>query len=58
MGVALELKLIIQTNLIKVSYHCISYYFHFNVPFKQLYTSNKTECFSYKSESGGCGVHV
>ena len=31
-----------------------SRYFHFNIPFKQLYTSCKTECFSYK---GGCGVH-
>ena len=30
-----------------------SYYFHFNIPFKQLYTSWKTERFSYK---GGCGV--
>ena len=28
MGVALELKHVIETNLIRVSYHCISCYFH------------------------------
>ena len=48
MGVALELKSVIATNLIRVSYRCISCYFHFNIPFKQLYTSNKTESFNYK----------
>ena len=51
MGVALELQCVIETNLIRISYHCISYYFHFNIPFKWLYTSNKVEHFSYK---GGC----
>ena len=55
MGMALELKDIIETNLIRVSYCYISYYFHFNIPFKQLYTSNKTEHFSYKGGCGGCG---
>ena len=34
MGVALEFKCIVKTNLIRVSYHCISCYFHFNTPFK------------------------
>ena len=47
-----------RTNLIRVSYHCKILYFHFNMPFKQLYTSCKTSCktehFSYK---GGCDVH-
>ena len=32
-----------------------SHYFHFNIPFKQLYTSCKMERFSYK---GGCGVRM
>ena len=54
MGMALELKRIVETYLIRVSYCCVSYYLHFNTPFKQLYTSNKMECFSYK---GGCGWH-
>ena len=55
MGVALELKRVIETNLIRVSYHCISCYFCFNISFKQLYTSSETECFSYK---GGCGGRI
>ena len=38
----------------KVSYHCISHCFHFKSSVKQLYISNKTECFSYK---GGYGIH-
>ena len=42
------------TNLIRVIFRCISHYFHFNIPFKQLYTSNKKERFSYK---GGCSMH-
>ena len=37
-----------------ISYRCISYYCHFNIPFKQLYTSNKTKHFSYR---GGCSMH-
>ena len=53
MGMAVELKYVVETNLIRVSYCCISHYFHFNIPFKQLYTSNKVECYSY---IGGCGV--
>ena len=35
---ALELKHIVVTNLIRVSYLCISYCSHFNIPFKRLYT--------------------
>ena len=46
---ALELKRVVVTNLIRVSYCCITV----NFPFKQLYTSCKTEHFSYK---GGCGA--
>ena len=38
MGVALGLKCVVEINLVKVSYHCINGYFHFNIPFKQLYT--------------------
>ena len=30
-------------------------YFHFNIPFKQLYASCKTERFSYKGVWGVCG---
>ena len=55
MGVALELKHVIETNLIRVSCRCISCYFYLNVPFQQLYTSNKTECISYKCGCSMCG---
>ena len=35
------------------------FYFHVNILFKQLYTSNKMESFSYKSERGGRGrTHI
>ena len=46
-GVALELKRVVETNLIRVSYHCIGHSLHFNSYLKQLYTSNKTERFTY-----------
>ena len=49
----LRVKCVIETNLIRVSYHCISHYFHFNISFKQLYTSNKMERLNYK---GGCSM--
>ena len=52
-GVALELKCDIETSLLFVSFHCITCSFHFNSYLKQLYRSNKTEHFNYKS---GCGV--
>ena len=45
-GVALELKAVVETTLIRISYCCISHSFHFDSYLKQLY-SNKTECFSY-----------
>ena len=54
MDVTLELKFVVESNLIRVSYHCISRYFYFNSYFKQLYTSNKMEWFNYKSM---CGTH-
>ena len=38
-----------------MSYHCISYYFNCN---SQLYTSNKTECYSYKGRCGMIGTKV
>ena len=50
---ALELKCVIETSLITVSYHCINHSFHFNSYLKQLYISIKSEHFSYKS---GCGM--
>ena len=50
-GLRIEAR-VVETNLIRVSYRCISCYFHIKIPFKWQYTSNKTECFSYKS---GCG---
>ena len=57
MGVAqlgVEVRYINQPN--KSNYWSITHYFHFNIPFKQLYTSKKMESFSYK---GGCmGTHV
>ena len=43
-GVVLELKRVIETNLIGVAtYHCVSCFFHFNSYLKQLYISNKME---------------
>ena len=42
---------IIETNLIRVSLHCISHYFHFNDCLKQLYLNDKKERVSYKD---GC----
>ena len=51
-GVALELNHVVEINLIRVSYHFISYSFHLNSDLKQLYISNKTEHFSYKSGYG------
>ena len=49
---ALELKRVIVTNIIRVSCRCIAVNFTF-ISFNQLYTSCKMECFCYK---GGCGV--
>ena len=49
---ALELKHVVKTNLIRISYHCKSRSFHFISYLKELYTSDKTEHFSNKSESG------
>ena len=40
-GMALELKYVIETNLNRVSYCCISRSFQFNSYLKQLYMSNK-----------------
>ena len=48
----LEVKYVLETNLTRVSYYCISYSFHFNTHLTQLYISNKMECFNYKGESG------
>ena len=48
----LELKRVVETRLITVSFHCISHSFHFNSELKQLYISNKMERFSNKN---GCG---
>ena len=44
---------VIETNLLTVSFCCVSCSFHFNSYLKQLYISDKTEHLSYKS---GCGV--
>ena len=51
----LELKLAVETNLRRVSYipiQAVSFTVTFNLN-NCSYTSNKTDCFSYK---GGCGV--
>ena len=45
----------IETNLVSVNYCCISHYFHFNIPFKQLYISNMMERYSY---NGGCRLSM
>ena len=47
---------VVETNQIRVSYCCISHYLHFNIPFNQLYTSNKMEHFSYNGERGVRGL--
>ena len=52
-GMTLELKHILQTSLITVCLCYMNRSFHFNNYLKQLYISNKTEHFSYKS---GCGM--
>ena len=54
MGVALKLKVVIVTNLIKSKLSLFSHYFRLNIPFKQLYASCKMKHFSYK---GGYDVH-
>ena len=53
-GLRVEAHGINQPNK-NIGYCCISYYCHFNIPFEQLYTSNKTERFSYK---GGYSMHA
>ena len=50
---ALELKSIIEINLIRVGQHCINHYLNFNSCLRQLHISNKTKYFSFK---GGCSV--
>ena len=43
-GVALELKHLIETNLIRISYHCISHYFNCNYHLNcGTYVSKKTK---------------
>ena len=54
-GMGLKLRCVTDTNLIRVTYHCISHSFHFNNLLKQLYVSNKTEQFSYKGRCCACG---
>ena len=49
------IKCIIETNLERLSWHCLNHYFQFNSPLKQLYINNKMEYFSYK---GGCGISI
>ena len=50
----LRIELVIETNLIRVSYCCISHSpFFLLCHLKQLYISNKMEQFSYR---GGCGI--
>ena len=55
---ALELKGIVETNLVRLSYHFTSHCFQFYSYLKQLYTSNKMECFSYRGDCGVCGRHM
>ena len=52
-GLSVEERRGNQTNKSKLL--LISHYFHFNILFKHLHTSNKTERFSYKGVCGVCG---
>ena len=47
-GMALRLKGVVETNLIRLNEHCICHHLHFKSCLKQLYISNKIEHFSYK----------
>ena len=49
-GFRIELRHSNQPNKLSLC----SCYFHFNILFKQLHISYKTDCFSYK---GGCAMH-
>ena len=51
----LRIELVVETNLIRVSYYFISHSFHFDNHLKQLYTSNRIEEFNYKVGCGICG---
>ena len=53
-GYGLTMEACHSNQPIKSKLSLYSCYFHFNIPFKQLYTSCKTKRFSYK---GGYGVH-
>ena len=55
MGMALELKLIIENNLISVSYCCIGYYFCFDISFKK---ATRRSTLVIKVGVEGMGVHV
>ena len=54
----MELKHVIEINLIRVSYFCKSYFFHFISHLKQLYINNKAEWFSFIIYNGRCGIYV
>ena len=49
-GMALRLKGVIETNLIRLNEHCIyhMHHLHFKSCLEQLYISNKMEHFGYK----------
>ena len=51
----LRIELVVETNLVRVSYYCISHSFHFDSHLEQLYISNKMEEFNNKGECGICG---
>ena len=60
-GEAIDLKHVVEIKLIRVSYHCISWFFHFNSYLKQLYISNKMEWLHYKGAWMWCsymGIHI
>ena len=46
--ISIWVKHILETNLIRGSYHVISHSFHFNSHLQQEYISNNMEQFSYK----------
>ena len=52
-GVVLELKFVVEINLVRLSYCFTNHCFQFYSSLKLLYISNKMDRFSYR---GGCGV--
>ena len=57
-GMVFELKHVIETNLIRVSYCCISHSFHFNSHIKPLYISKRQSASVIKVGVAYMGIHI